>query len=310
MDIQNKDSLSEAFELLKEMRTVDKEKGLQRFMTEIAADKSKPTHTMWYFIRNIAAILIPAFLALNTYLLLTKTNESLFEQKSHKMEIVAMNGTKVLYTLPDSTAVWLRGGSKLIYEDNMASSKERRVILDGEAYFKVKSDAERPFYVAMNDIDIKVTGTEFNCSTDYRNQIRVTLAKGHVDMLKKRTDGKLFLTSLTPGEHFNYDVKKQSYSVKDVDVRKYIGWKDGFLLFDNDPMTDVIEQISHWYGVNIVMADPAIGQIRFTAHFEDLKLNQIIDILELSSNLTSTYIRGKVDEKGNAIQDKLILRLK
>lgn len=309
--MKDKDSLSEALGLLREMRAVDREKGLKRFMDHIADNSPKRRPDVWFFIRNAAAVLIPCLLVLNAWLLMQpEKKEIVAEVAPRRMEVVAMNGTKVLYTLPDSSQVWLRGGSRMVYDANMTAASQRRVEIVGEAYFDVYPDKEKPFYVSLSDLDIKVTGTEFNCSTDYHDQTQVTLAEGHVDMIQTKGGQRNVLASLTPGKHFDYNRRNHSFQVQEVDVRKHSGWKDGYLLFDNDPMSDVIERLSHWYGVEIVLADKRIRDIRFTARFEDLKLGQIIDILELSSNLTSTYIRGKVDKEGKATPDKLILRFK
>ncbi len=315
MEEKEKDSLSEAFQLLKEMRSVNREKGYRRFMSEISVQKKETRkRTIWYIVRNTAAILIPVLLLVNAYLLVRPSTANILVAGNvvapSPMEVTAMNGTKVLFTLPDSTTVWLRGGSKLIYNANMTLASERKVEVHGEAYFNVTTDKEKPFLVSLNDIEVKVTGTAFNCNTDYHDRIQVTLAEGEVEMMKRSSKGNVLLTKLTPGEHFHYDTGKNTYSVKEVDVRKYTGWKDNYLLFDNDPMKDVLERISHWYGVDIQVADRSIESMRFTAQFDDLKLAQIIDILELSSNMRSTYIRGKLDENGKAIQDKLILQLK
>lgn len=311
MDLKDKDSFSEAFSLLREMRAVDREKGLKRFMDHTAKNPPRRRIDYWAFIRNAAAVLIPFLLILNAWLWMRPEPKELpAEAFPRRMEVTAMNGTKVFYVLPDSSKVWLRGGSKLVYDACMAQAAERRVEVEGEAYFDVYPDSEKPFYVSLSNLDIQVTGTEFNCSTDYHDQIQVTLAEGHVNMIQTKDGQRSLLTSLTPGDHFDYNRREHTFRVQEVDVRKHIGWKDGYLLFDNDPMSDVVERISHWYGVQVVLADQGIRDIRFTARFEDLKLGQIIDILELSSNLTSSYIRGKVDKDGKATPDKLILRLK
>lgn len=306
-----KDSLSAAFRLLKEMRNIDREKGYQKLMSEISPNKRK-SFTIMQKIAVVAAVLIPALLLLNAYLLFTAPSDQIYiaGHKPSLMKVEAMNGAKVLFTLPDSTSVWLRGGSQLTYDANMLDASERKIEIIGEAYFDVKKDTDKPFIVSLNNLDIKVTGTAFNCNTDFMDQIQVTLVEGQVEMMQKSGRGNVLLSTLAPGDHFQYDAGKNAYNVKQVDVRKYIGWKDNYLLFDNDPMKEVMERLSDWYGVDIVIADKTIENMRFTAMFDDLKLMQIIDILELSSNLKSTYIRGKIDENGKAIEDKLILRVK
>ncbi|MCD8264698.1 MAG: DUF4974 domain-containing protein [Tannerellaceae bacterium] len=153
-----------------------------------------------------------------------------------------------------------------------------------------------------------MTGTAFNCNTDYPGQIQLTLVEGAVEMNERTTGGNVLLATLHPGNHFNYNVREHSFQVEEVDVRKFIGWKDGYLLFDNDLMKDVVERISYWYGVDILLADKELENMRFTATFTDLKLAQIIDILELSSNMAATYKKGSIQEDGSISKEQLILR--
>lgn len=312
MDLKEKDSLQEAIELLKAMKGVDKEKGHKRFMACISPGRASVRPSLAGRMRRIAAVLIPALLLVNIGLELTRrpvgTSPAVYAYEPVK--VVAMNGAKVFCTLPDSTTVWLRSGTKLVYDKNMAAAPQRRVRVEGEAYFDVRKNPERPFYVQLKNLDVKVTGTEFNCSTDYQDALRVTLTEGHVEMQQAVKNGKVTLATLVPGQYFDYNTRRNSFRVEEIDVRKQIGWKDNYMLFDNDLMSDVIQSISHWYGVEIILADKAIATMRFTAHFQDLRLNQVIDILELSSNLTSVYRPGKIDKNGKVVKDQWILKLK
>lgn len=312
MELKEKDSLQEAIYLLKAMKEVDKEKGHQRFMASISRRPETKRHQLWMRVCRIAAVLIPVLLVVNIGVELTEKPlvASVAGYTYEPVEVVAMNGARVFCMLPDSSTVWLRSGTKLIYDKNMRAAAERRVQIEGEAYFDVFKNPEKPFYVRLKNLDIKVTGTEFNCSTDYLNALRVTLTEGHVEMQQALKNGKITLATLTPGQYFNYNTERNSFRVEEIDVRKQIGWKDNYMLFENDLMSDVIESISHWYGVEIILADKEIAHMRFTAHFENLRLNQVIDILELSSNLSSVYRPGKIDKNGHVVKDKWILYLK
>lgn len=312
MNLQEKDNLEEAIHLLQAMRAVDKEKGHTRFMAYISQNQKSRQQELWQRVRWIAAVLIPVLLVANIGLELSKKTlgEGATAYVYEPIEVVAMNGSKVFCMLPDSSTVWLRSGTKLTYDKNMMVAKERKVKVDGEAYFDVYTNPEKPFYVGLKQLEVKVTGTEFNCSTDYQDAVRVTLTEGHVEMQQQMKNGKVTLATLTPGQYFDYSVQSNSFRVQTIDVRKQIGWKDDYMLFENDLMGDVIETISHWYGVEIILADKEIANMRFTAHFDNLRLNQVIDILELSSNLTSTYRHGKIDTNGNVTKDRWVLKLK
>ena len=98
--------------------------------------------------------------------------------------VTAPRGAVVRYELPDNSTVWLNSGSTLIYPTRF-DRKTRRVQLDGEAYFEVQANPEKPFYVGASDgLSVKVYGTKFNVEAYSDDDIiTTTLENGHVDVL-------------------------------------------------------------------------------------------------------------------------------
>lgn len=153
--------------------------------------------------------------------------------------------------LPDGSMVWLNSNTKLKYPETF-SENERMVVLDGEAFFEVSENPEKPFVVKSGSISTKALGTSFNIrSYSSENDIRVTLVSGKVLVeTDQKEDPKFILTS---GFGVNYQKDKGTVTKEKIDVEKQIGWKDGILQFDNDNFQTVIKKLSRWYGVEFVL---------------------------------------------------------
>ncbi len=192
-------------------------------------------------------------------------------------------------TLSDGTQVWLNADSKLLYPLSFKGSAERRVKLEGEAYFKVTKDASHPFIVEMNDTYIKVLGTEFNVRTRETGSQEVTLVSGSISV-KPREGGELMLK---PGQQFV--CSHLQISVNDVDTDPYIYWKNGSFYFDNANIDRILTEIGRWYNVNVQLENKEILNYKF--HFiadRDSSLSQIINLLNQMDKVT-------IRKKGNTL---------
>ncbi|GAA4802590.1 DUF4974 domain-containing protein [Olivibacter ginsenosidimutans] len=155
--------------------------------------------------------------------------------------IVPRGGTYSL-SLSDGTRVWLNASSSLHFPVNF-NSKERVVQLTGEAYFEVSRDESRPFKVLVNDRSIAVLGTSFNINA-YRETDITTLISGAVEV-NNGIDKRI----LKPGQQAL--MQDRQIIVDKADVEKTIAWKDGYFLFNDDRVTDVLEQVARWYDVDL-----------------------------------------------------------
>ncbi len=161
------------------------------------------------FIARIAAVLVFAFMlgGLATYVGFRKTiNVGSIVQNSVN-EISAPLGSKSKLVLPDGTIVWLNAGSKLRYSQTY-NTNHRDVFLEGEAFFKVKTNPEKPFIVKTSEMSIKAFGTAFNVKA-YPDEatITTTLVEGIVKIEGTDKNSKKFIVSLKPKQNLIY-VKK------------------------------------------------------------------------------------------------------
>ncbi len=170
-------------------------------------------------------------------------------------------GGEFKIVLEDSTEVWLNSESKLIYPETF-SCTERRVIVTGEAYFKVTKDKERPFLVETDGQLVKVYGTEFNIrSYSEDEEVFTTLIEGSVSISKlSEKSGELMLT---PGHQACFSKSDESTSVKAVNTSVITSWKEGRFVFENQTLKQIMRDLSRWYNFDYQFEEESLNDIEF-----------------------------------------------
>lgn len=223
-------------------------------------------------------------------------------------------GQRTQITLPDSTKVWLNGGSTLQYATDY-NKTERKVITEGEAFFEVKKDAEKPFFVLANEIKVKVYGTSFNVKAfPDENKIETTLVSGSLSVVSVAADGSEGQEILlSPNEKCIYErnakvlsrqndqtqpsAKKATTTnelahvkiARNINTEAEKHWKDGKLIFRNEPFSDLAIKLERWFDVKIHFEDEKIRGYKFTGVFEKETINQAMEALKLSSQQSYRY---------------------
>lgn len=185
-------------------------------------------------------------------------------------------GGKFQIILPDQTKVWLNAASILKFPA-LFTGKERLVELSGEAYFDVAKNSNMPFNVKTRDVNVIVTGTEFNIMAYYDEPFSTTtLVEGSV-----RVSNQSERISLNPGEQAFSD-KKEQLSKKSADVEEAIAWKSGLFQFNNADINTVMNQLSRWYDVSVEYRSK-VPDKRFGGYISrNSNLSQVLKMLELS----------------------------
>ena len=188
-----------------------------------------------------------------------------------KATIATSRGMDFGLTLPDGTEVWLNAESRITFP-NEFSSGLREVEIDGEAFFDVKKDADRPFVVHTKYFTTKVLGTSFDVKAYREETAHVVLVSGKVEVAAVEGDTK----TISPGEMVSIGdgglLQKAS-----VDTYSYIQWKDGFFYFDRTPLGDIMRELGRWYNINIVFENPSQMDVRL--HFVAEKSQSINEIV-------------------------------
>ncbi len=154
--------------------------------------------------------------------------------------------------LADGTKVWLNAASTLRYPGTF-SNKERTVELDGEGYFEVAKNPDKPFKVVSRKQVVQVLGTHFNVNTyPEESNVKTTLSEGTV-RVTSLTDAQS--VELFPGTQSVLSSK--GIQVRNIDTEAVIAWKNDDFIFREQSLQTTMRQLSRWYDVEIAYADSA-----------------------------------------------------
>lgn len=169
--------------------------------------------------------------------------------------ITTPKGGEYQLILHDGTKVWLNAATRLSYPVQFSGS-ERRVKVEGEAYFEVAKNAKMPFIVQGNGTEVRVLGTHFNVSAyaddDY---VKTTLVEGSVEVRKNQQKAML-----KPGQEALISFSVPGIKVSDVDTEQALAWKNGYFMFDNQDIKGVMKLVGRWYNVDIAYQGNLAGK--------------------------------------------------
>lgn len=198
-------------------------------------------------------------------------------------------GGEYILVLSDNTKVWINSESELHYPSSF-SGVERRVYIEGEAYFQVAKNASRPFVVETAGMDVRVTGTEFNVMAyKDKDRIETTLVEGCVIV---DAGGKV--VKMSPNMQAVFSKEDQLLTTRVVRANLFSSWKDGIFEFDNLPLREIVDQLGRWYNVDFVFEDESLREIYFTGAAEKMKpITFILDLIK-DTRVMNYQIDGKI----------------
>lgn len=205
-------------------------------------------------------------------------NQGFKKQNSQLAQMSAPLGMQSSVVLSDGTRVFLNAGTTLTYP-TVFVSKERRVKVEGEAFFEVVHDAKHPFVVEANALNIQVLGTEFNVKTyaDEKEE-SVTLQTGKVEVRMSGNKSPLF--TMAPGEQVLYDKETRVLLRKRVDPEQYTDWRERKLHFNSQPFAKIARVLERQFNVNIHIRQASMREVVFSGDFvRKENLDQILKVM-------------------------------
>lgn len=192
-------------------------------------------------------------------------------------------------TLEDGTVVHLNHSSSLVYPEHFEDDN-RTVRLEGEAYFVVAKDRQRPFYVLTSSGIVKEYGTSFNVNTYTPGFTKVVLVEGSVG-LKSNQGGE---TMLKPGELAVMSGSSSKVEISKVDVMPYVAWNNGRYVFMDTSLEQLMNVIGYWYGLNIHFEAHTDRDKRFTGDIDQRQnLSTLLNALRRATDLRMTIQNGR-----------------
>ena len=195
-------------------------------------------------------------------------------------------GGQYQVTLHDGTKVWLNAASSLRYPSHF-SGNERKVELEGEAFFEVAKNSRQPFRVILKDsASINVLGTHFNVMA-YKNEKakKITLVEGKI-AVKKGSE----ISQLQPGMQARIEGGEIS-SITGIDIEEAIGWKKNLFVFHDASIETIMRQVERWYDAKVVYQGEIRQLFNATIH-RDEPLSKLLHLLELNG-----YVHFKIENK-------------
>jgi len=199
--------------------------------------------------------------------------------------LITPRGGEFTLILSDSTEVILNSESELKYP-LVFNDNSREVILEGEAFFKVKKSQKTSFIVKTNDINVTVYGTVFNISAyTEENYIQTTLVEGKVgvSLNNKLSESEI---KLMPGQQLTYNKGTGSTETTDVNVSQFTAWTNGKFVFENEPIGSILNVLSRWYNFDFEFKDESLKKQRFTLNIgRYADVNKILEMISISSDI-------------------------
>ena len=260
-------------------------------------------HSFVKVFQKVAAILIVPLLLgyLAIYFVQSKNSRA----EVAMAEIQCPLGVRTKFVLPDGTKGFLNSGSTLQYP--VVFDRERTVTLNGEAYFDVTDDEERPFVVNTPHLHTLVLGTQFNViAYENENTEEIILREGKVEVYSSL--GKK-LETLEPDQKLEFNRATRKYGINHVESSQYISWTEGKLVFRNESIEEVARRLGRWYNVDIEIQDPELLNYSLWATFIDEPLEEVLKLLSLTAPMSFEEQLRETNERNLFKKRQVILRL-
>jgi len=280
------------------IETTDREKDLGSELTQLKQKIAFEKPVVAFRIRlqkfymHAAAILLLPLLLYSIYSTLFNAPAT---EVSSSVEIFSPQGARTRFHLPDGTQGWLNSGSSLKYATNFLNN--RNVQLTGEAWFEVVHNENKSFVVSTASLDVRVLGTKFNVAAFPEEKVvEVVLQEGKVEV---NGNDKLFTAEMKPNEQFTYNKELQTSTIQTVNADQFSAWKDGLLVFRNEPLAEVLKRIGRWYNIEFVLTDPELAKFRYRATFHEEPIEEVIRLISLTVPIEYSFDnKQEVGDKG------------
>ncbi len=264
---------------------------------------SRRRRTRWQNRISRYAALVSIPLLLST-LILGYMYICIVREEVQYVEIKAPAGSVIHYELPDKSEVWLNSRSVLRHPARFPA-KCREVELSGEAYFNVMASKRSPFRVNTSDgVSVCAYGTSFNvCAYEDESYIEAALEKGSIGVT---LPGRGSEVRLNPGEYISFDKSTARLRLAETDIYEKTAWREGKMIFRNAPLAHILKKLGEHFNTDIELINLTGKEYCYRATFKDETLQQILDYLGTSADLT-WEVTGSIQKPDNTITRKHIV---
>jgi ferric-dicitrate binding protein FerR (iron transport regulator) len=225
------------------------------------------------------AVIIGTIIAVN----LTVSPEVSEQEPDFKI-FATKKGERATVHLADGSRVILNADSRLTVPGNFRDG-DRSVQFEGQGYFDVASIEERPFIVQTTLADVRVLGTEFDVDAHQDAvQMQVVVATGEVSVRSNHLDEAESII-LRPRDLGIVLQAGGQLVRRNIDVDRYIAWREGRLVFENASFKEVATMLERWYDLSVQLQNPSENVDGLTATFEDEPVDEVLNVIAAALNL-------------------------
>lgn len=185
-------------------------------------------------------------------------------------------GQKTITWLEDGTKVHLNAGSIIKYPMTFSDSS-REVSVEGEAFFEVFKDANRPFIVKTGKVRTTVLGTIFNVMA-YPDEDRIEVAVAEGIVRVETNEGLNHSERILRQNQMNsYDIASKKSYLHTIDPEDVFAWTDGVISFKKANINEIVKTLERWYGVSFFIERQLNMDKDFTFRYNNKPLYEILD---------------------------------
>lgn len=280
-------------------RIVQQEKRNERLYKSRKIGGTLPVGIKLLKVAATIAILVSIFIVARN---LVDKNEASFAEAPLKNEIRTVPfGEKIKLKLTDGSMVILNSGTEFRFPETFGDSI-REVFLNGEAFFNVARNEDKPFVIQSGDIKTTVLGTSFNIKAfeeENRSIVTVVSGKVKVDVKSDETAPTIYLT---PNYQARFNNETMTMTKVEVKAVNYIDWKDNILNFDNMSLDEIAGVLERWYNVDVQFTDHSVRDIYFLGKYQDPSLKGVLESVKFITNIDFELQDSTVIFKGQTMK--------
>lgn len=247
----------------------------------------------------IAALIVCSLLAGLGYIVLQSKNTNSSSQQADSVRTIStQNDQHRLVTLSDGTEIRLNSNSS-IEVPNPFASDERTITLNGEAWFDVAPDENRPFHINAGQTAIQVLGTEFNIKMDdIAGNIQVAVSEGRVSLNNTNQESGSSAI-LSENTYAVYNIDNREILIEHTPVENYMSWISGKLFFYNEPLWVVSRYIERLYDVSFQFEEESLKELPLSTNMAREKLPDVLNIIAQTLGIDYTLENNTVTWNNN-----------
>lgn len=224
--------------------------------------RTRQAKRMLLYTTSVAAVLAMCF-CINTTLF--QHLQTFSSSKEKFVRVDAGNGTVKQIELADGTKISMNQDTHIEYRASEFNKKQREIWLNGEAFFDVAKNPQKPFIIHSGDFCVKVLGTAFNIkSYSNLNQYIVSVRRGKVNVSKKGKN----LGNLVKDKELAYNMQTNSFEISDKDCSEVDKWASGSLVLNNADKKELIFRMKQYYGVEVKVANTALSGVMINGVYD------------------------------------------